>query len=831
MQQRLIRSLVILLTAVPLFVSAQADVNDDLDTRHKLTKKADAYFDAKEYSLAVEIYDKAYSKERDREEKARIAYNSAECYRYVGDYKRAEGNYKKASKIGFGPLADLGYADMLQAQGEYEDAIAAYEVYRALVPDDPRTDIGINSCRQAANWVVEGSLFSVNNIRALNSKQADYAVAFAGRRGREDMTLIVSSMRDDAKGKREDGWMGERFSDLFITEGQEPKRRGRPSRNAEPDPNKEVEWSDLESLSDVINTKDHEGVVTFDSRMRTMYFTKCVQVKNMQMGCAIYSSRQMGQDWAEAEPVAMALDSGASVGHPALSPNDEILYFSGEMAGGKGGKDLYMTTYNRRKRMWDTPVNLDINTRGDELYPFAHGDGYLYFSSNGRVGMGGLDVYRVLVDEEGRPVGEVENMRSPINSEGDDIALRWVPGDNTLKGYVVSNRKGTRGGYDIWEVNEWQKEYEVLGRVTSTKDGSPIEGVQVEVSDKDGVLITLTSDAQGRFEVPKGEMVEGVKYKINLSRKRFLNAIGDVSTEGLVLADYTRNNEEREFIKQFNITLSMDPIEIPIVLPNVFFDLAKADLRPESKVALDTVYNILKRNPNITIGLRSHTDYRGADDDNLDLSQRRADSCVAYLIKRGVPAERLTAQGMGEREPFVIPNDYAGLGADVFTAGTNLTETFIKSQKNSTQEIANQLNRRTDFVVLRDDYEPAVPETTDSNEGGSAEPTTRPMGETVILGPSDRSIGVIARKYKMSVVQLRELNGGLSGARPMPGMVLKVTWGGDYTDFDAEHHQIKRGETLKSISETYGISMREIKDWNDIKNDRELIIGSYLKIK
>ncbi len=490
-----------------------------------------------------------------------------------------------------------------------------------------------------------------------------------------------------------------------------------------------------------------------------------------------------------------------------------------------------MTTYNRRKRMWDTPINLDINTRGDELYPFAHGDGYLYFSSNGRVGMGGLDVYRVRVDEEGRPTGEVENMQSPINSEADDIALRWTPGDNTLKGYVISNRKGTRGGYDIWEVNEWQKEYEVLGTVTSTKDGSPIEGVQVEVSDKDGVLLTLTSDAQGRFQVPKGEMMEGVKYKINLTRKRYLNAIGDVSTEGLVLADYTRNNQEREFIKQFNLNLTMDPIEIPIVLPNVFFDLAKADLRDASKVALDTVYNILQRNPNITIGLRSHTDYRDTDARNLELSQKRADSCVAYLIKRGIPADRLTARGMGESEPFVIPNDYSGLGSDLFAAGTTLTEAFIKSQKSSSQEIANQLNRRTDFLVLSDDYEPAVAENSVDGESTSQGTADAPIGETVELGPSDRSIGIIARKYKMSVVQLRQLNGGLSGARPMPGMIMKVTWGGDYTEFDAEHHQIKRGDTLKGIAEAYGISQRDLKDWNDIRNDRDLIVGSYLKIK
>ena len=318
---------------------------------------------------------------------------------------------------------------MLQSQGEYEDAIVAYEEYKKLIPSDPRAEEGIQACRQAATWVELGSLFSLDNAKDLNSKKSDYAIAYAGKRGKEDLTLMVSSMRDNSTGKKEDGWTGQRFSDIYVIEGQ--KKKGKRKKGKEANANDEIVWGELESIGEVINTKDHEGVLTFDSRGKTMYFTKCIKLKNVKMGCAIYSTKKVGQDWANPEPVVIAVDSNASVGHPALSPDDNILYFAGELSGGKGGRDIYMTTYDRRRREWKEPTSLSINTRGDELYPYIHGDGYLYFSSNGRPGMGGFDCYRVKLDDLGQPIGDVENMLSPINSEGDDIALRWIPGDNT----------------------------------------------------------------------------------------------------------------------------------------------------------------------------------------------------------------------------------------------------------------------------------------------------------------------------------------------------------------------------------------------------------------
>jgi peptidoglycan-associated lipoprotein len=832
MQIRRYFLLVAAMIAMPMAMVAQdADIEDVEIEIHKTTKKADEYFESKEYSTAVEVYAKAYSKEKSREQKQRISYNMAECYRNTGQFKRAASYYLRAQKLGYGALAGLGYAEMLQSQGEYEDAIVAYEEYKKLIPSDPRAEEGIQACRQAATWVESGSLFSLDNAKDLNSKKSDYAIAYAGKRGKEDLTLMVSSMRDNSTGKKEDGWTGQRFSDIYVIEGQ--KKKGKRKKGKEANANDEIVWGELESIGEVINTKDHEGVLTFDSRGKTMYFTKCIKLKNVKMGCAIYSTKKVGQDWANPEPVVIAVDSNASVGHPALSPDDNILYFAGELSGGKGGRDIYMTTYDRRRREWKEPTSLSINTRGDELYPYIHGDGYLYFSSNGRPGMGGFDCYRVKLDDLGQPIGDVENMLSPINSEGDDIALRWIPGDNTQRGFVVSNRKGTRGEHDIWYVTEWTKQFVVSGTVVSTKNGKPVKDVTIEVSDKKGGSFTITTDANGNFGIPKGRLEEDMSYKLNMSRKKFLNAIGDISTEDLALTDYSRVKEDREYVKTYNLTLKMDPIEVPIVLPNVFFDLAKSDLRDESKVALDTVFNILQRNPNITIGLRSHTDYRDTDAKNQVLSQARAQSCVDYLIEKGIPSDRLTAVGMGEGEPFTIPNGYAGYGADKFKEGDKLSESFIKRLGGDDQEVANQINRRTDFKVLSDDYVPSAPVATADGEPAlaPAKKNENPIGQTITLGPKDRSLGKIAMQNGMNVVELKKLNAGLRGARPMPGMVLKITKNGDYTEFDATHYQVQRGDQLRSIAKKVGSDVKTLKSLNGIKNDSELIVGSWIQTK
>ena len=326
-------------------------------------------------------------------------------------------------------------------------------------------------------------------------------------------------------------------------------------------------------------------------------------------------------------------------------------------------------------------------------------------------------------------------------------------------------------------------------------------------------------------------MKENTQYKINVEKKKFLTNTADFTTIGVAMSSFEYVPSEQIFLHGMRITVKLDPIEVPIVLPNVFFDLAKWDLRPEAQQALDSVVVIMENNPTIVIELRSHTDYRDTDQKNKVLSQNRADTCVKYLISKGVAADRMVPVGMGETEPFVISESYKGYGAGNFEPGTKLTEAYIKRQSSEKQEIANQINRRTDFKVLRDDYVPNAPapgtgETTQDDKKEEA----KPIGEFHTCVARD-NFGKIAKQYGLNVVQLKKLNGGLRGVRIFPGLMLKVTADGDYTDFDNSHYQVQMRDNMKTIAQKTGLSEKEIRELNDKIKDKDLKPGMWLNVK
>jgi len=806
-------------------------VEDPEEKVEKSTQKANEYFEAKEYMKAVELYKDAFSDEKNRNTKAEITFRQAECYRFMNDCKSAANYYKRAVKMKYDAIAQLHYADMLRCQGEYEEAITEYQVYKQEKPGDKRAEEGIESCKLAIEWMEKPSRYMVSNMKDLNSKGNDYQAAYAGRRADDYSVLMISSMREESTGKREDGWTGERYSDIYISEAERKKGRGR-GRGRGNTEDEELNWSSVTPLSEMINTKEHEGVICFDSRMKTLYFTKCVNEKNMKLGCMIYETRKMGQDWAQPELVMAAPDSLYSVGHPSLSPDDQFLYVAGDLPGTRGGKDIWVTTYNRREKKWEDPKNLGplVNTAGDEAYPFAHDDGYLYFSSDGHKGMGGKDIYRIKVDENGMPTGELENMQYPINSNRDDIAIQWEKGA-AKKGFMASDRDGGKGGFDIYSVMLVPLKFTMDGLVVSSKDGKPIPQATVRLDGTDGTSIVVNTDKDGHFFFDKDQLKEDTQYKINVEKKKFLTNTADFTTIGVAMSSFEFVPSENIFLHGMRIQVKLDPIEVPIVLPNVFFDLAKWDLRPESMQALDSVVAILNNNPNITIIMRSHTDYRDTDERNNKLSQNRADTCVAYLISKGIASDRLSAQGMGEREPFIIPENYKGYGAGEFEAGTRLTEQYIKTLPAAKQEIANQLNRRTDFKVDKDDYVPnaATTPTPGKTEEAKTE-ETKPLGQFHTCEARD-SFGKIAKQYNLNVVQLKNLNGGLRGVRVFEGLMLKVTPDGDYTDWDNSHYQVQMRDTLKSIADALGMSEKDLRDLNDGVKDKDLQPGMWLNTK
>ena len=701
---------VLLMSCVSLMYAQESESKDDTQEPEKKAKtleKAEAFYEAEQYNLAREQFQKAYSKEKDRKQKTEITFKIAECYRQLTDCKNAAAQYKRAYKMKYGPAAQLRYAEMIMCQGEYEDAIIEFQAFVEEVPDDPRGTEGIEACKKSLDLVSNPTRYLVTSKKELNSKNRDYAPAYGGKRKDDYSQLYITSSRPESTGKKESGITGEKYSDLYTT-SEERKARGRGRRKTQSSSNVvERKFATPLPLTEPVNSDNAEAAVTFDSRRKTMYFTRCVQKKNNSFGCSIWTTKQVGQDWQEPEKIVLTSDSSKSVGHPNLSPDDKILYFSGDLNGTKGGKDIWMTKFDRRSKQWQDPINLGniINTKGNELFPFSHDDGYLYFSSDGHPGFGGLDIFRVKVNEEGMPTGEVENMGYPINTHAQDFSIIFE-GGGAANGYLSSDRNEA-GNDDIFSVYLVPLNFTLDGIIASSEDGTPVDQAAVTLTGSDGTTTTVTADENGYFKFEKEALAENTTYKISIKKKKYYTNAYDITTIGVPVTAFEFIPSENIFVHGLKMNMQMDPIHIPIVLPNVLFDVGKWDLKPESMVSLDTVVEILERNPNIVVEMRSHTDYTDSQERNQILSKHRADTCVSYLIFKGIEKERLVAVGKGEDEPRVIDENYINNGfyeADKFTVGTELSEAWIKRQSSGLQKIANQINRRTDMKVLRDDY-------------------------------------------------------------------------------------------------------------------------------
>ncbi len=834
--------LIIVLNICVLPLSAQ-DPQPTSDTEKKLPKevqKANAAYKAQQYTDAIELLKDALSEVRGREDKSDILFRLAECYRMTLDYRNAETYYEKAIKVGYkDPVAMLYKADMLKAQGEYEEAIVAYQEYKQENPGDSRGELGVESTKQAKEWMEQPSRYQVDIMKDINSSSYDYAPAFSGKRKNENI-LIFTSDREESVGKKKDGWTGGDFHDIYITEAERKvsRRRGAPV-DTEVESPANMKWSTPVLLDEgVVNTEANEGASVFDSRDKQFYFTRCENEKFKTLECGIYVTEKLGTTWKAPERAIIGGDTLANVGQPCLSPDDKTLYFVSDDFGAKG-HDIFMTTFDRRTKTWANPKNLGpaVNTIGREYSPFVHDDGYLYFSSNGRGGMGGLDVFRIKLGEDGMPAKDAvaENMQFPINTSADDWGLIFKPGGDNV-GFMTSNRKGSKSD-DIYAVVKTPLVFNIEGVITSSKTGKSIDQVTVKL-EGGGESFVVNTDKDGYYLFDKTKVKQDVTYKVTFEKQKFLTNAGDVTTVGVTLSSFEYIPSENIFLHVLRLNKALDPIEEPIVLPNVFFDLAKANIREESKVALDSVVTILNNNPTIVIELRSHTDYRGTDAANDDLSQRRADSSVAYLVTKGIPADRMVARGMGEREPYVIPENYRFYGKGQFEAGTKLTEKFILTLPPEKQEVANQINRRTDLKVLRDDYVPASgpidqnavdPKAIleDKRDGVNNEPP----GEIYIL-KSRESFGTVARDKRISIVDIKKMNGGLRGVRPFEGLQLKITKDGNYEEWDATHYQVKRaGTSIKDIAKELDLDDDKLEDMNPDVDHKNLPIGYWVKIK
>jgi len=629
--------------------------------------RAYAAFSAGEYFDAIDQFKDTYSKTKKADKTSRTEYvfMIAECYRLINDPKNAETWYKLAVKSAY-PRTEAQYwlAESLKKNGKYQQAIDELKKYKQVAPSDSRADQEIRSCELSLEWLRNPEAYKVDELKDLNSKESDFSPAY----GRDDFGVIYfTSSRDDAAGNKTHGATGQGYTDIFESRID-----------------KKSKWSTPVPVNG-INSEFEDGTPFFVSDYKELYYTRCEAGKREKKGCVIMYSKKTGDEWSEPKNIGILPDSLVAA-HPALTNDGTTLYFVSEKPGGFGGKDIWKAIRGAGGDAWSDPVNAgpDINTSGNELFPNIRKDGTLYFSSDGLIGMGGLDIFKAVPQPDGSWV--VTNMKSPINSSADDFGITFE--NENEKGIFSSTRKG-RGNDELYSFEFPPLKFNITGLVKDEKTGAAINGSTVRLIASDGSNLQAETGTGGDF---KFALKPDVDYIFLASKTGYLNGKEKETTKG------------QEKSRDFMVTILLTAIDKPIELPNIFYDFGKWDLRPESMVSLDKLVETLNDNANITIELMSHTDSRDTEEYNYDLSQKRAQSVVQYLIDKGIEADRLFAKGYGESSPKIVDPSIMAQ-APFLKNGTALTEQYINTLANDEQkEIAHQVNRRTEFRVLRTDY-------------------------------------------------------------------------------------------------------------------------------
>lgn len=663
------RQIIIILTILAVSSAAFAQRNH--------IERGDEEFRNFMYDLAKDHYERALSSVRDKKDIAYVNYRLGYSYKMLGEYRKSETHFRIAVENYvqdvIPPDVLLYYADALRMNGKYEDAIEIYQQYQQINPNDLRAQSGITSCELAPRWMNRPTRYRIENMSRINSEKLDFSPTWASRDFRE---IYFTTSRPGTTGDRHNYRSGQKFTDIYVAIQDRNDR-----------------WSEPAPAQGGINSEHDEGAAVISARGTEMFFTRCRAGRRIDRPCRIYYSELRGNTWSEPRAVNIPGFDGFDVGYPALSPDDRILYFASDKPGGIGGLDLYKTYRSRTGLEFSDPINLgpEINTPRDEMFPTVRSDGTLYFASDGHPGMGGLDMFKALTDENGNFTG-VENLKYPLNSSFDDFGIIFR-GDQE-RGYFTSNRIGGKGGDDIYSFHLPPLNIRLSGLVRDTTDMNNIRLVRnakITIANDDGLVAELSSGSNGAFAY---ELEKNQNYNVRaeIDRDYFINSVS-----------FTTHNIEYDTV--INVHINMGRIERIINLPNIEYDLDKATLRPESTVALDDLVKTLNENPHIKIELRAHTDFRGSVEYNMRLSQARAQSCVDYLISKGIDSARLQPRGFAQTEPRLITRDIAK-EHDFLSEGDVLTEEFILALPTTMQrEIAHQLNRRTEFSVIATDHE------------------------------------------------------------------------------------------------------------------------------
>ncbi|MDA3906449.1 MAG: OmpA family protein [Bacteroidales bacterium] len=669
-----------MLTHRPIFLSLfLLFLTISLVAQNRNIKIADQAFADERYTEAVQKYLKGYKKLKDnRHEKERVNIQLAKSYLLMNNLRRAKSYYSrlirsKAHKNK--PELQLEYARILLGLAEYEDAKIQFEEYQLLVPEDIQGIIGLKSIEKIKEWTKNPINYSIENIRKINTRFSEFSPAYFDQ---NYQSIVYTTTREEALGKAKDGWTGMDFSDLYFSRIDS-----------------KGDWTKPETIDDTetVNSLANEGQATLNDRFNSMYFTRCFLSESSASGCAILEVNKSGRQWAEPKIVYLGGDSSSSVGHPTLSNDERTIIFSADFPNGSGGQDLYIA---HRKKIGDKFMkarNLGaiINTSGEELFPFLRNDTMLYFASNGHIGMGGLDLYRVTLKND-TAASEIVNMGMPINSSYDDFGIVFHP-KLFESGFFSSNRKGGRGKEDIYSFSLPPIEYLIQGIVIDDYSLQPIKDLDVILSDNFKNENRSKTNSKGQFSFPTSLIQKGKDYELIFEKENYFTQKLIESTKGL---EHSKTFEELVRLKRIP--------EKPILLPEILFDLAKWDLKPIYEDSLRGLIRTLDANSSLVIELGAHTDAQGNAELNDILSQKRAESVVDYLILRGIDPGRLVAKGYGERAPrtiekIIYKNEF------VFDEGISLSEEYINQLPENIKVIAQELNRRIEFRVLRRNYQ------------------------------------------------------------------------------------------------------------------------------
>lgn len=632
----------------------------------KNMKKAEKFMAIGEYYDAASQYKQAYSKTppKERDRRGLIAGKMAVCYRKINSTPKAVAAYRNMVRYNKATVDDrLELGRQLLKNGDYKQAAEQFRVVLDSMPDNVLARNGLLSAQQAPAWKKQGSRYTVKRMDVFNSRRAEYSPMLSGDQFDQ---LYFTSTRNDATGDELSGITGTKNGDIFVSQKDDKGK-----------------WSKPEVVNGGLNTEADEGASCLSPDQREMYLTQCVTDPSYPRYAQIVKSNRSDAAWGKASSVELTKDTLSCFAHPAVSPDGQWLYFVSDMPGGKGGLDIWRVRITSAGYGGVENLGEPINTPGNEMFPTFRPNGDLYFSSDGHPGMGGLDIFIAHPGKTGRYV--LEHPGYPLNSQGDDFGMTFEGVKN--RGFFSSNRNDGRGWDHIYSFVNPEIVQSVKGWVYE-QEGYELPAAQVYMIGSDGTNLKLGVKSDGSFEK---ELTPGVEYMFLATCKGFLNHKEDLKVVPMT--------DSHEYVLQFPLA----SITAPVLIDNIFYDFNKATLRPESQTALDELVKLLNENPNVTIELSSHCDYKGSSAYNKLLAQRRAESVVNYLVDKGIARDRLSPVGYGKEKPKTIRKKLTEK-LTWLKEGDVLTEEFIKKLDPEKQEICNQLNRRTEFIVLRTTY-------------------------------------------------------------------------------------------------------------------------------